>query len=97
MRCASERTGTLWSATRDYSRLPCFLEFDRIDRGEDIDPQWRDADLIDNAGGAQILLGEILQGCAEFHQGAEDLLCVGGDRTHPDIEVARRPYPAVRS
>lgn len=67
-----------------------------VDQAKHIDPKRSDADLADDSGSAQILLGEVLQRRAEFQQGSEGALRVGRLGPHPDNEIACCPDPAVR-
>ena len=75
--------------------LPCIRESNRIDLGNDVDPNWRDTDLEDQSRSRQVLLGQAVEGCAESAKCGEHTRSIPGLRTNPDIDILGRTNMAV--
>ncbi len=72
------------------------IDLDPVDRGEDVDPVRREANLEDDLGEREVLDAQLPHRSAELRQSAPDARGVLRARPHPEIEVARRTRPPVR-
>jgi len=72
-------------------RRPSTLELDGIDRRENVDTDWRYADLKDDPGSRKVRFREVVERCTEFAKGRDDSWRVVTAGSHPYIEILGGP------
>ena len=65
------------------------------ERSQNVDPARCDADLKDGSGSNEVLKGDSLERRAESGERSKNAFSILSSRLDPEVEVARRPGPAV--